>query len=78
MPVTRTKRAGSRWQALVEETATPELPFDDLRETEIHLAPSSGPRAIEDESFPFETLSDIAEKESWRKEISRPTTHIHK
>ena len=23
-------------------------------------------------------LSDIAEKESWRKEINRPTTHIHK
>ena len=78
MPVIRTKRAGSRWQALVEESATLELPFDDLRETEIHLAPSSGPRAIEDESFPFEMLSEIAEKESWRKEINRPTTHIHK
>lgn len=37
-----------------------------------------GPRAIEDESFPFEALSDIAEIESWRKEINRPTTHIHK
>jgi adenine-specific DNA methylase len=37
-----------------------------------------GPRAIEDDSFPFEALSDIAEIESWRKEINRPTTHIHK
>jgi adenine-specific DNA methylase len=37
-----------------------------------------GPRAIEDESFPFEVLSDIAEVESWRKEINRPTTHLHK
>ena len=35
-------------------------------------------RAIEDESFPFEKLSDIAEAESWRKEINRPIYHIHK
>ena len=41
-------------------------------------APSRGPRAIEDDGFPFEMLSDIAEKESWRKEINRPNTHIHK
>ncbi len=32
----------------------------------------------EDDSFPFEALSDIAEIESWRKEINRPITHIHK
>jgi adenine-specific DNA methylase len=38
----------------------------------------AGSRAIEDDSFPFEALSDIAEIESWRKEINRPTTHIHK
>lgn len=38
----------------------------------------AGARAIEDDSFPFEALSDIAEIESWRKEINRPTTHIHK
>ncbi len=42
------------------------------------LAPPVGPRAIEDDAFPFETLSAIAERESWRKEINRPTTHIHK
>src|SRR5438034_3916798 len=34
--------------------------------------------AIEEASFPFEHLSDIAELESWRKEINRPTSHIHK
>jgi len=44
----------------------------------VRLEPMAGPRAIEDESFPFEALSDIAETESWRKEINRPTTHIHK
>lgn len=38
----------------------------------------SGTRAIEDESFPFEELSDIAEVESWRKEIYRPVYHLHK
>ncbi len=35
-------------------------------------------RAIEDQAFPFEALSDIAEMESWRKEIYRPLSHIHK
>lgn len=44
----------------------------------VRLEPMAGPRAIEDDSFPFEALSDIAEIESWRKEINRPTTHIHK
>src|SRR5205809_4237969 len=34
--------------------------------------------ALEDPSFPFEHLSDIAELESWRKEINRPIYHIHK
>jgi putative DNA methylase len=35
-------------------------------------------RAIEDENFPFETLSHIAELESWRKEVNRPLSHLHK
>ena len=35
-------------------------------------------RAIEDEGFPFEVLSDIAEAESWRKEVHRPIYYIHK
>ncbi len=37
-----------------------------------------GTRAIEDADFPFEQLSRIAERESWRKEIYRPIYHIHK
>ena len=36
-----------------------------------------GERAIED-SFPFEEMSEIAEVESWRKEIYRPIYHVHK
>ena len=35
------------------------------------------PRAIED-GFPFEEVSEVAELESWRKEIHRPIYHIHK
>lgn len=37
-----------------------------------------GTRALEDPLFPFEYLSDIAQLESWRKEINRPIYHIHK
>lgn len=44
----------------------------------MRLEPTASLRAIEDDSFPFEALSEIAEIESWRKEINRPTTHIHK
>lgn len=57
-----------------------QLLFADLRDERavVRLNPAPGPRAIEDETFPFERLSDIAEAESWRKEINRPTTHIHK
>jgi putative DNA methylase len=36
-----------------------------------------GERAIED-GFPFEEVSEIAEVESWRKEIYRPVYHVHK
>jgi len=35
-------------------------------------------RAIEDDFFPFETISEIAEVESWRKEVYRPIYHVHK
>ena len=34
--------------------------------------------ALEDPAFPFEKVSDVAELESWRKEINRPIYHIHK
>lgn len=37
-----------------------------------------GVRSIESEDFPFELISDIAERESWRKEINRPIYHVHK
>ena len=45
----------------------------------ITLPPVStgGERAIDD-GFPFEAVSDIAEAESWRKEIYRPIYHLHK
>lgn len=35
-------------------------------------------RLIETDAFPFEFLSQIAERESWRKEIHRPIYHVHK
>lgn len=37
-----------------------------------------GSRLIETDEFPFEFLSQLAERESWRKEIHRPIYHIHK
>jgi putative DNA methylase len=36
------------------------------------------PRLIETDEFPFEFLSQLAERESWRKEIHRPVYHVHK
>ncbi|MCC7084736.1 MAG: hypothetical protein IT427_06985 [Pirellulales bacterium] len=35
-------------------------------------------KLIEVDSFPFEFLSQIGERESWRKEIHRPVYHVHK
>jgi putative DNA methylase len=35
-------------------------------------------RLIESNAFPFEFLSQIGERESWRKEIHRPIYHVHK
>src|SRR4030042_4445588 len=37
-----------------------------------------GVRLIESDAFPFEFLSHLAERESWRKEIHRPIYHVHK
>ena len=39
---------------------------------------SAGKAAIEEDDFPFEQFCDIAELESWRKEVNRPLYHIHK
>ena len=33
---------------------------------------------IESDDFPFEFLSQLAERESWRKEVHRPIYHVHK
>ena len=38
----------------------------------------SDPRLIESDAFPFEFLSQLAERESWRKEVHRPIYHVHK
>jgi putative DNA methylase len=35
-------------------------------------------RLIETERFPFEFLSQVGERESWRKEVHRPIYHVHK
>lgn len=71
--------ASRRWRALA---AVPSLQLQFADKDMVcpikRIEPMDGARAIEDDSFPFETLSDIAEIESWRKEINRPTTHIHK
>ncbi len=40
--------------------------------------PLSFPRSIEADEFPIEAISDAAEAESWRKEVSRPIYHLHK
>jgi putative DNA methylase len=37
-----------------------------------------GLRLIETDRFPFEWVSQVAELESWRKEIYRPVYHLHK
>jgi putative DNA methylase len=36
------------------------------------------PALIVTDEFPFEFLSTVAERESWRKEIYRPIYHVHK
>ncbi len=35
-------------------------------------------RLIESDKFPIEFVSELAEMESWRKEVNRPIYHIHK
>ncbi len=42
------------------------------------IGKSRGRRLIESDSFPFEFISQLAEMESWRKEVYRPIYHIHK
>lgn len=40
--------------------------------------PKTNTPLIEMDSFPFEFLSRIGERESWRKEVHRPVYHLHK
>ena len=42
------------------------------------IGKSRGCRLIESDSFPFEFISQLAEMESWRKEVYRPIYHIYK
>ena len=45
---------------------------------ELTLPLASPSCALEDAAFPFERISEVADLESWRKEIHRPPYHIHK
>lgn len=81
LPVTAIRRvpSPSRWETQLGDTTLElTLSHTNAGKDVMQLDPAPGPRAIEDEAFPFEALSDVAEIESWRKEINRPTTHIHK
>ena len=59
-------------QALADICAEPSVTYGRT------VASFAGTRAIEDPQFPFEYLSDVAELESWRKEVNRPVYHMHK
>ena len=41
-------------------------------------APARDCRRVIEDGFPFEMVSDVAEMESWRKELNRPIYHVHK
>jgi len=81
-------RIPSNWQKAISNS--PSLIVDTIRSVlDNYVAEPKSPygrtllsfggvRAIEDPAFPFEYFSDIAELESWRKEVYRPIYHIHK
>ncbi len=55
--------------------------FDLQKEAPFGPCPTacdSDARSIEDSRFPFEEISKVAQRESWRKEINRPIYHLHK
>lgn len=56
------------------------LPLDAVEDVEAPTLDGvdSGAVAIEDDGFPFEEFCDVAELESWRKEVNRPLYYIHK
>lgn len=43
-----------------------------------HARTGAEKAAIEEDAFPFEKFCDVAELESWRKEVNRPIYHLHK
>ena len=73
-----TQPAGNLGYAKAHGHQTSRLAPRTIEGTRVSLSWGAGTRAIEDEEFPFEVLSRIAEVESWRKEIYRPNYHIHK
>lgn len=52
--------------------------LEEAKRSTVILSKIHGSCALEEDAFPFEALSEIAEIESWRKEINRPSYHIHK
>lgn len=65
-------RAAAALTGLAEmSVAEPRSPYGSA------LYAHRGRRAIEN-GFPFEWLSEVAEVESWRKEVYRPPYHLHK
>lgn len=59
-------------------TAQGRLDLRPVSDADDVLTSFIGPCALEDDDFPFEVMSNVAEIESWRKEINRPSYHIHK
>ena len=51
---------------------------ESRQDKEFHFQNWFKARLIESGSFPFEFVSELAEMESWRKEVYRPIYHIHK
>jgi len=65
-------KAAESLRTIIEmSVAEPGKPYGKILLTE------QGGRVIED-GFPFEAISEIAEAESWRKEVYRPIYHVHK
>jgi adenine-specific DNA methylase len=65
-------------KGLANHARHPELPLPNPSPTVLTPDHASSRRAIECDCFPFEFFSDLAEVESWRKELHRPIYHIHK
>lgn len=75
--MTQQHSAPTGWQTS-DAVHTLPLPLRHAEPDTVPVLPAIGRRALEDKAFPFEKLSEIAETESWRKEINRPLYHIHK